>query len=77
MAQKPGRNDPCHCGSGEKYKHCCQEKDSSSWTSNVAAIAIAIAVIVGLVILGLSLTGGNQPDCPPGTTWSAEHQHCH
>ncbi len=23
VAQKePGRNDPCHCGSGKKYKHC-------------------------------------------------------
>lgn len=20
---KPGRNDPCHCGSGKKYKQCC------------------------------------------------------
>jgi uncharacterized protein len=20
---QPGRNDPCHCGSGRKYKHCC------------------------------------------------------
>jgi len=20
---KPGRNDPCSCGSGKKYKHCC------------------------------------------------------
>jgi hypothetical protein len=19
----PGRNDPCPCGSGRKYKHCC------------------------------------------------------
>ena len=19
----PGRNDPCRCGSGKKYKHCC------------------------------------------------------
>ncbi|HEY7291778.1 MAG TPA: SEC-C metal-binding domain-containing protein [Vicinamibacterales bacterium] len=24
---RPGRNDPCHCGSGRKYKHCCLEKD--------------------------------------------------
>ena len=23
----PGRNQPCHCGSGRKYKHCCLEKD--------------------------------------------------
>jgi len=22
-----GRNDPCPCGSGRKYKHCCQAKD--------------------------------------------------
>lgn len=24
---KIGRNDPCHCGSGQKYKRCCLEKD--------------------------------------------------
>lgn len=24
---KIGRNDPCHCGSGKKYKKCCHEKD--------------------------------------------------
>jgi protein O-GlcNAc transferase len=23
---KPGRNDPCYCGSGKKYKHCCEGK---------------------------------------------------
>ncbi|MCL2618712.1 MAG: SEC-C metal-binding domain-containing protein, partial [Defluviitaleaceae bacterium] len=22
-AHKPGRNEPCHCNSGKKYKHCC------------------------------------------------------
>jgi preprotein translocase subunit SecA len=21
--KKIGRNDPCPCGSGKKYKHCC------------------------------------------------------
>lgn len=24
---KLGRNEPCHCGSGKKYKKCCLEKD--------------------------------------------------
>ena len=24
-----GRNDPCPCGSGKKYKHCCMEKDQA------------------------------------------------
>ncbi|MDH5560270.1 MAG: SEC-C metal-binding domain-containing protein [Deltaproteobacteria bacterium] len=23
---KPGRNEPCSCGSGKKYKHCCLNK---------------------------------------------------
>jgi hypothetical protein len=25
-----GRNDPCHCASGKKYKKCCLDKDTSS-----------------------------------------------
>ncbi|MFV9616392.1 MAG: SEC-C metal-binding domain-containing protein, partial [Gammaproteobacteria bacterium] len=24
---KIGRNDPCHCGSGKKYKKCCLSKE--------------------------------------------------
>jgi hypothetical protein len=26
---KPGRNDPCPCGSGRKYKQCCLAKDTA------------------------------------------------
>lgn len=26
MSSKPGRNDPCPCGSGKKYKNCCLGK---------------------------------------------------
>ncbi len=26
----PGRNEPCHCGSGRKYKHCCARKDAEA-----------------------------------------------
>ncbi|MDH3284069.1 MAG: SEC-C metal-binding domain-containing protein [Acidobacteriota bacterium] len=26
---RPGRNDPCHCESGRKYKQCCLEKDEA------------------------------------------------
>ena len=24
-----GRNEPCPCGSGRKYKHCCLDKDEA------------------------------------------------
>jgi len=27
---KPGRNDPCTCGSGKKYKKCCLAKDTET-----------------------------------------------
>src|SRR5512141_3100720 len=27
---RPGRNEPCHCGSGRKYKHCCLDKDEAA-----------------------------------------------
>jgi tetratricopeptide (TPR) repeat protein len=27
---KPGRNDPCHCGSGKKHKKCCQPKEQTA-----------------------------------------------
>ena len=29
-AHLPGRNDPCHCGSGKKYKKCCEDKDAAT-----------------------------------------------
>ena len=30
MPTKTGRNDPCHCGSGKKYKRCCLETDHAA-----------------------------------------------
>jgi tetratricopeptide (TPR) repeat protein len=36
MMQKLGRNDPCHCGSGNKYKRCCLDKDEASNITRIA-----------------------------------------
>jgi len=33
---KPGRNQPCHCGSGKKYKRCCLERDQARASPPVA-----------------------------------------
>ncbi len=27
---RPGRNEPCSCGSGKKYKQCCLAKDEAA-----------------------------------------------
>jgi tetratricopeptide (TPR) repeat protein len=36
---KTGRNDPCHCGSGKKYKRCCLDKDEAAERATHAAAA--------------------------------------
>jgi Flp pilus assembly protein TadD len=38
---KPGRNDPCPCGSGKKYKQCCQQNESTR-ASVVPALDVQI-----------------------------------
>lgn len=30
-----GRNDPCPCGSGKKYKHCCWRKEQAAQAQNI------------------------------------------
>jgi len=78
MADKPGRNDPCPCGSGEKYKHCCQGKDTTPRSSKMIIAAVIIALIIGVGVVVISQTGENErPECPAGTVWSEAHQHCH
>src|SRR5208337_3380033 len=36
---KTGRNDPCPCGSGKKYKKCCLAKDQEASLRRTAEIA--------------------------------------
>lgn len=41
-ATKPGRNDPCPCGSGKKYKKCCEAKDDAASAKKLAAEQAAL-----------------------------------
>ncbi len=77
MAKKPNRNDPCPCGSGKKYKNCCQNKDTSQMSSKIGMIAVVLALVFGLLIVFFSIFGADSQNCPPGTNWSTAHQHCH
>lgn len=37
---KIGRNDPCHCGSGKKYKRCCMAKDEQAQKNRAAQTTV-------------------------------------
>ena len=39
---KVGRNDPCPCGSGKKYKNCCMSKDKEEEKRQQAAWQVAL-----------------------------------
>lgn len=40
---KPDRNDPCHCGSGKKYKKCHRVADEAAFSAELAAKNAAAA----------------------------------
>ena len=50
---KTGRNDPCPCGSGKKYKACCLARKQASDT-----IGQKLLMWVVLAILGIGLVVG-------------------
>jgi len=48
LSNHPGRNDPCPCGSGKKYKHCCALKgDRLSLATRVWFALIGVMLLVG------------------------------
>lgn len=72
-----GRNAPCPCGSGKKYKRCCLLKaQRTSWTSRIVMSLIALILLVGAFVALTSLDDFGE-GCPLGQVWSAEHGHCH
>ena len=58
---RPGRNEPCHCGSGRKYKQCCLEQDDAK---ALAAQAEAEAAAAAAAVEPAEATG-SAPARPP------------
>jgi len=46
-----GRNDPCPCGSGRKYKHCCMGKDDGAAATPIVEVdSVVTATVVKWVL---------------------------
>ena len=76
---KVGRNDPCPCGSGRKYKHCCLAKSASMPPAYKLLIALVILIFVAGMIMavGTFVQHDSATGPGPGRVWSEEHQHWH
>jgi hypothetical protein len=68
-----GRNEPCPCGSGKKFKHCCEGKHGSATSSRLLIAAIAAVVLVAI----LAMMSNSREGTAPGRVWSPEHGHYH
>ena len=73
-----GRNEPCPCGSGKKYKHCCALKPQrTSFGSRVAISVIGLMLLGGAIMVLVSLNDMDSVPTGPQRVWSEEHQHFH
>jgi hypothetical protein len=73
-----GRNQPCPCGSGKKFKHCCAQKpQKASLASRIAFSIVALMLLGGAVVMLTSLDKLDDEPVGPRRVWSEEHQHFH
>lgn len=73
---KTGRNDLCPCGSGRKYKKCCETKERGGVVRNrLMLIAVGGAMLAAIIAGIASFTGDRQTG--PTRVWSTEHGHYH
>ncbi len=66
------RNDPCHCGSGKKYKQCHLDKDEAAARearAKAAATAAPESAPAPTEAAGHSAPKGAKPKLPTGQPW--------
>ena len=76
MTAKAGRNDACPCGSGKKFKKCCELKEQNS-RGNLALLVIVGLLMVAGLAAGITSLTSEKDAAKPGGVWSAEHGHYH
>lgn len=74
---KLGRNDLCACGSGKKFKNCCEGKTPSAKSGRVLMIVVAAMVLGGVAAGVLAFRESSSAGPMPGKVWSPEHGHYH
>ena len=73
---KAGRNDPCPCGSGKKYKHCCSGK-TPWYKEKMWAGALIILVLLAAFFAWSEMSQTRSNTDAQGRVWSPEHGHYH
>ena len=79
MAQpvKVGRNDPCSCGSGKKFKKCCEAKVGRSRGATWMMVLIGVVLVGGALAVATSFTTEKAHKGTSTGVWDPVHGHYH
>lgn len=69
------RNAPCPCGSGLKYKRCCERKQRTGVSPTAMALLLIVVLGSAAAIMGYLRAPDNVS--APQRVWSSEHGHWH
>ena len=73
---KTGRNKPCPCGSGKKYKQCClAQRNTLNWRQKLLFSFVVLLFAAGLLFA--LLTGRDHEGSGSNRVWSEELGHWH
>jgi len=72
---KAGRNDACPCGSGRKFKKCCESKTDTARNSRVLMVVVGIA-LAGALVAGVASFRGRS-ESTSVRVWDPAHGHYH
>ena len=82
--EKLGRNEPCHCGSGKKYKNCHEQKSVKKESRKKVVLLGSIIglLIIAAIIIAFSSSKPSKNEAPSGPApqgkiWNEEHGHWH
>jgi hypothetical protein len=74
---KIGRNDLCSCGSGKKFKKCCELTQQRGRGSLLMLVLLGVMVVVGLLAAFTPFFQDNSHTAKAAGVWSPEHGHYH
>jgi hypothetical protein len=74
LMAKPGRNEPCPCGSGKKYKNCHESKTNDKRSSRLLMIVVGGAV---LAAIAAGVASFNREGRSGTRVWDPVHGHYH
>lgn len=78
MSETVGRNDPCPCGSGLKFKRCCALEPEVDRTGSFFRIALYVVGALMLVVtVGVARELIVTDEDEARRIWSPEHGHWH